>query len=171
MQINILLLGVVLFMIFKIYDGYNKGMVKEIISFVSLIFLCIVVALVGNGLNSYYDGKILNVVVMVLLLAVLGIVHHLINAVLIPAKLLAKLPIVKSLDKILGAVVGIAETILILWTIYTFAMMMDLGAIGDFVLQSTADSRILTWLYEHNQLAGWLQILGTELDAKLHIKL
>lgn len=169
MEINILLLIVVLFMIFKIYDGYDKGMVKEIISFVSLIFLCIVVALVGNGLSSYYDGKILNVVVMVLLLAMLGIVHFLINVVFVPAKLIAKLPIVKSLDKVLGVAVGIAETILILWTIYIFAMMMDLGVIGEFVLQSTADSRILTWLYEHNQLAGWIQVMGAELDSKLHI--
>lgn len=169
MEINILLLIVILFMIFKIYDGYDKGMVKEIISFVSLVFLCIVVALVGNGLSSYYDGKILNVVVMVLLLAVLGIVHFLINVVFVPAKVIAKLPIVKSLDKILGVAVGIAETILILWTIYTFAMMMDLGVIGEFVLKSTADSRILTWLYEHNQLAGWIQVMGAELDSKLHI--
>lgn len=169
MEINILLLIVLAFMIVKIYDGYNKGMVKEIISFVSLIFLCLVVVLVGNGLNSYYDGRVLNVVVMVLLLAVVGIVHHLINVVFIPAKLLAKLPVVKSLDKVLGVAVGIAETVLILWTIYTFAMMMDLGAIGEFILQSTADNAILTWFYEHNQLAGWIQILGAELDAKIHI--
>ncbi|MBE5866428.1 MAG: hypothetical protein E7292_09505 [Lachnospiraceae bacterium] len=159
MEINILLLIVILFMIFKIYDGYDKGMVKEIISFVSLIFLCIVVALVGTGLSSYYDGKILNVIVMVFLLAVLGIVHFLINVVFVPAKLIAKLPIVKSLDKVLGIAVGIAETILILWTIYTFAMMMDLGMIGEYILQCTADSRILAWLYEHNQLAGWIQVM------------
>ncbi len=171
MEINILLLILLAFMIFKIYDGYNKGMVKEIVSFVSLIFLCLVVVLVGNGLNSYYDGKILNVVVMVLLLAVLSIAHHLINVVFFPAKLLAKLPVVKSLDKVLGIVVGVLETILILWTVYTFAMIMDLGAIGSFVMKSTSESRILTWLYEHNQLAGWIQILGAKLDAELHINL
>ena len=171
MEINILLLIVLAFMIFKVYDGYNKGMVKEIISFISLIFLSLFVVLAGNGLSNYYEGRILNVVVMVLLLAVLGIAHHIINAVLLPAKLIAKLPVVKSLDKVLGVVVGICETILILWTIYTFAMMMDLGPLGNFVLQSTSESRILTWLYEHNQLAGWIQILGAELDAKLHINL
>lgn len=169
MEINILLLSVLAFMIFKIYDGYHKGMVKEIISFISLIFLCLVVVLAANGLNSYYDGEIANVIVMVLLWAVLGIVHHLINVVVIPAKMIAKLPIVKSVDKLLGIVVGILETVLILWTIYTFTMMMDLGAIGEFVLQCTAESPILTWLYEHNQLAGWIEILGAELDAKIII--
>jgi len=170
MEINILLLSVAVFMVFKIYDGYSKGMVKEIVSFISLIILCLVVVLAANGLNSYYDGEMLNVIVMVLLLAVLGIVHHLINVVVLPAKMLAKLPIVKSLDKILGIAVGIAETILLLWTIYTFVMLLDLGAIGDFILQSTANNPILTWLYEHNQLAGWIEVLGAELDAKLQIK-
>lgn len=171
MEINILLLIVAVFMICKICDGYSKGMVKEIISFISLIVLCMVVVLAANGLNSFYDGEILNVIVMVLLLAVLGIVHHLINVVVAPAKLLAKLPIVKSLDKLLGVVVGIAETVLILWTIYIFVMMMDLGAIGDFILQSTADSPLLTWFYEHNQLAGWIEILSVELGAKLNINI
>ncbi len=169
MEINILLLIVAAFMIFKIYDGYSKGMVKEIISFISLIVLCLVIVLVANGLNSYYDGEILNVIVMVLLLAVLGVAHHLLNVVVFPAKMLVKLPIVKSLDKLLGVVVGIAETVLILWTVYTFVMMMDLGAIGDFILQSTANNPILRWFYEHNQLAGWIEILGAELDAKLNI--
>ena len=168
MEINVLLVIVVAFMFLKMYDGYNKGMVKEIISFVSLIFLCLVAVLIGNGLHSYYDGKVLNVVVMVLLLAVLGIAHHLINVVVLPAKLLAKLPIVKSLDQILGIVVGIAETVLILWTIYTFSMIMDLGGLGEYILQSTADSKILSWLYEYNQLAGWIQILGAELTEKIH---
>ena len=171
MEINIFLLIVAVFMIFKVCDGYSKGMVKEIVSFISLIVLCLVVALVASGLNSFYDGEILNVIVMVLLLAVLGIVHHLINVVVAPAKLLAKLPIVKSLDKILGIAVGIAETVLILWTIYTFVMMMELGAIGDFILQSTADSPILAWFYEHNQLAGWIEVLGAELDAKVNINI
>ncbi len=168
MEINVLLVIVVAFMFLKMYDGYNKGMVKEIISFVSLVFLCLVAVLIGNGLHSYYDGKVLNVVVMVLLLAVLGIAHHLINVVVLPAKLLAKLPIVKSLDQILGIVVGIAETVLILWTIYTFSMIMDLGGLGEYILQSTADSKILSWLYEYNQLAGWIQILGAELTEKIH---
>lgn len=169
MGINIFVIIMLAVLFFKIWDGYRKGMVKEIISFITLIFLCLVVALVGNGLSSYYDGKFLNVVVVTVLLALLSIVHHLINVVVFPAKLLAKLPVVHSLDKILGIAVGILETVLILWTIYTFVMMMDLGMVGEFIVQSTAENSILTWLYRNNQLAGWLQILSAELNAKLQI--
>jgi uncharacterized membrane protein required for colicin V production len=165
MGINIFVIIVALFLVFKIVDGYKKGMVKEIISFVSLIFLCVVVALIGNGVSSYHDGKVLNVMVVVVLLAVLSIVHHLINVVVFPAKLIAKLPIVHSLDKILGVVVGVLETVLIIWTIYSFTMMMDLGRVEEFILQGTAENPILTWFYEHNQLVGWLQALGARFRA------
>ena len=153
MGINILVILVLAFMVFKMWDGYNKGMVKEIISFVSLIFLCLFVVLAGNGLSSYYDGKFLNVIVMVLLLALLGIVHHVINVIVIPAKLIAKLPVVKNCDKVLGVVVGFLETVIILWTIYTFTMMMDLGMIGDYILQCTAENSVLLWMYQHNYMA------------------
>lgn len=167
MEINILLFIVIAIAVFKAYDGCKKGMVKEIISFLSLIFLSLLVVLLGNAISSYNDGKILNVAVMVLLLGVLGIVHHLINLVLLPAKIIAKLPVVKSLDKVMGILVGIMEAVLILWIIYTFAKVMNLGVIGDYILQDTSKSRLLTWLYEHNQLAGWLRILGARLQDSI----
>lgn len=170
MGINIFVIIMLALLLIKIWDGYRKGMVKEIISFISLIFLCLVAALVGNGLSSYSDGKFLNVAVVTVLLALLCIAHHLINVVVFPAKLLAKLPVVHSLDKILGVVVGILETVLILWTIYTFVMMMDLGMVGEFLVQCTAENQVLTWLYRNNQLAGWLQILSAELSTKLEIR-
>lgn len=166
MEINFLVVVVVVFLFVKVVDGYKKGMVKEIISFLSLIFLCLVGVLAVNALNDYYDGKFLNVALMVVFLGVLGIVHHLINIAAFPAKLVAKLPVVHSLDKLLGAAVGILETLLILWTIDTFIMVADTGVLGEMILQYTAENPVLTWLYEHNQVAGWLQVLGAELARR-----
>lgn len=159
---NILLIIVAILLFCNMVDGYKKGMVKAIISFVSLIVLCIVVALIGNGLQSYLDGEFLSVVIMVLLLCVLGIAHHLLGVVFFSAKLVAKLPIVHSLDKLLGIVFGVLQTVLILWTIYTFTMMMDMGIIGNQIVEYTQNNSILTWFYEHNYLAHWVQQLGAQ---------
>ena len=74
---NILLLAVIVVTILKIMDGYKKGMVKEIISFVSLVVMCVVVLLLGSGLHSYMEKEILGVVIAVLLLVILGIAHQL----------------------------------------------------------------------------------------------
>lgn len=159
---NILLIVAGILLLCNIVDCYKKGMVRSIISFISLIVLCIVVALVGNGLKSYFDGEILNVVIMVLLLCVVGIVHHLLGVVFFPAKVITKLPIVKSLDKLLGVLVGVLETILILWTVYTFIIVLNMGMIGQLLLEYTQESPILLWFYENNYLVYWVQQLGTQ---------
>lgn len=168
MSVNIFSLIVLVFMIIKMIDGYNKGMVKEIISFISLVFLCLFAGLAAKGVASYQDGHVLNVVVVIFLLAVLGILHHVINLAVLPAKLVSKLPVIHGADKILGIAVGIFETILILWTIDTFLVLMSLGAVGEFFLQSTVENPVLNWFFQNNLLAQALQIAGSELQNALH---
>ena len=99
MEINILLLIIFVLMIGKIIDGYKKGMVQEIISFLSLIFLCLTAALILNGVGEYFEENYLNMAVAILMLAIVGIAQYLVETVLIPAKLVSKLPLVKNMDK------------------------------------------------------------------------
>mgnify|MGYP003505604485 CR=1 FL=1 len=91
---NILLIIVLVLLAFNVITGYKKGFVKSLISFVSLIILGIIAVLVINGIHGYVEGNFLTVLIMIVLLVVVSIVHHLINLVLLPAKLLSKLPIV-----------------------------------------------------------------------------
>lgn len=163
-KINIMLVIVVLAIVCKMVDGYKKGMVKEVVSMISMVVLCVVAALVAYGLNSYHDGKVFNVAVVVLLLVLLVTAHHLIGIALFPAKLAAKLPVIHSVDKLLGIVFGAVEIILVLWTLYAFTMMMDMGAVGQMILSYTEDSAVLTWLYQYNYLARGIQHLLGEFD-------
>ena len=151
---NILLLIILLIAVVKIADGYKKGMVKEIISFVSLVIMCVVVLLLGVGLRSYMEKEIVGIVIAALLLTVLGIAHHILKVVFFSAKLISKLPIVSSANKILGMAVGALEVMLVLWTVYTFIMYFEMGMLGKMMIEYSSDSTILTWLYEHNLLAG-----------------
>ena len=159
MDINIMLIVVIIAAIFKIADGYKKGMVKEIVSLISMIVLCGVVALIAGAVSSYHDGKVFNLIITVVMLALLGIVHHLLGVVFFSAKLVSKLPVIHFLDKLLGVVFGVFEVVLVLWTIYTFVMMMDLGAIGQMLLSYTEESSVLTWIYRHNYLAYGIEHL------------
>ena len=84
---------------------------------------------------------------------VLGIAHHMLKLVFFSAKMIAKLPIVKRVDKLMGMIVGALEVVLILWTIYTFIMYFQMGTIGNLIIEYSRDSKILTWLYEYNMLA------------------
>ncbi len=164
MNINIMLIVAVIAVLVKMVDGYKKGMIREIISLVSMVVLCIVAALLAYGVNSYHDGKAFNVGVVVILLILVLTVHHLLGLVFFSAKMFSKLPIVHSLDKLLGIVFGVFEIILILWTIYAFVMMMDMGTIGQSILSYTEDSEILSWVYRHNYLAQWIAKFLNEFD-------
>ncbi|MCM1568970.1 MAG: CvpA family protein [Roseburia sp.] len=157
----ILFLGLLLI---KIIDGHKKGMVREIISLVSLIVVSAVVALLAAGITSYTKGEMVNVVIAFFLLAVISIVHHLLGVFFFSAKVITKLPVVHWLDKLLGIVVGILETVSILWTIYTFSMLMDMGMIGEMIMEYTRESRILVWFYEHNYLAHFIETLSERIS-------
>ncbi|MGN0403555.1 MAG: CvpA family protein [Acetatifactor sp.] len=162
--INILLLIVMGLAVIKLIDGFRKGIIKEIISLVSLLIICAVVALVAGGISCYQDKKILHVVVAFLLLGVLGVVHHLLGVVFFSAKMISKLPVVHFADKLLGAVFGVLEVVLVLWTLDAFVMMMDLGAIGQMISSFTVESKMLTWFYNHNYLAYFVEQLISEVD-------
>ncbi len=150
---NFLFLLVILAAILKVIDGYKKGMVKEIISLVSLLVLSGVAALLAQGISSYNDGKIFNVIVAVVLLVLLGIAHNLLKLVFFSAKIVSKLPVVHFLDKLLGVVFGVFEVVLLLWTVYTLVMMLELGALEEVILSYTRENGLLAWLYRHNYLA------------------
>lgn len=161
---NIMVVIVIIAVAVKMVDGYKKGMVKEIVSLISMVVLCVVAALIAYGVNGYHDGKIFHVVVAAVLFILVMTVHHLLGLVFFSAKLFSKLPIVHTLDKLLGIVFGIFEIVLVLWTIYAFIMMMDMGAIGQTILSYTEGNQVLTWLYQHNYLARWISVFLEEFD-------
>lgn len=163
MNLNLLLIITAVILLCMVVDGYKKGMVGSLISLISLLITCVVLFLLGNALSSYFDGRFFNVIITLLLLAAIGLVHHLLNVVFFSAKVISKLPIVHSLDKLLGIVVGILETVLIVWTIYAFDIFRDLGTLGQVIVDYTRDSKILTCLYENNYLAYLIEQLGQKL--------
>lgn len=150
---NIVLLATIVLLVIKILDGYKRGMVKEIISLVTLALMCIVVVIVGAALHFVKASEIAGVLVAVLLLVLLGIAHHVLRLIFFSANLISKLPVISLGNKILGMVVGALEVLLLLWTVYTFAMYYDLGAIGDIIIEGTKDSVILSKIYSFNLLA------------------
>lgn len=155
MTINLQLIIFLALLVILAAYGYHRGIVRVVISVVSLAILVLVAALIGKGLRSYYDGQILGIAVSVLLLVLIGIAHHLLNVVFFSAKVLSKLPVVHTADQLAGIAGGIVEAVLVFWTFYTFLMMNDYGALSQLVADQIGSSRLLTLVYEQNLLA-WL---------------
>lgn len=164
MSINLMLIIVILVAAYKLTDGYKRGMVKEIISLVSLFVLGAVLSLLAYGIGSYHDGKIFHVILVVVLLALLGIVHHLLGLVFFSAKMISKLPIISWVNKLLGAVFGVLEVVFFLWIIYTLVAMLNMGAPGEIIMSLTEESQILTWIHDNNWLARGIQYVLAEFE-------
>ena len=166
---NLLLLAVLAVLIRKIRSGYKRGMVKEVIMLVSRIILCVTVALITNVMKSYQQGQIFNTILMVLMLTILGVVQFLLKPIFFSAKLVVKLPIVSWADKMLGILAGIMETVLLLWTLDFFVMIMDMGAISEQILEWTRGNIVLKWFFENNYLALFLQAISQKVSFLPHL--
>lgn len=160
---NLLLIIAVVILIANVIAGYKNGMVRQFIGLVSVIIMGVVAALIVNGLQSYASGRILSLILSIVLLCIIGLVRHLLTVVFVPAKLISRIPIVSWLDKLFGILFGVLETALILWIVYAFVMMMDMGMIGEQIVEYTRQSQILTWLYRHNYLAYLIETYVLEL--------
>lgn len=159
LNLNLLMIIVIILAVYKVVDGYKKGMVKEIVSLVSMAVLCAVAALIAGGISNYNSGRIFNVIAAAVLLLLVLIVHQLLKVVFFSAKLISKLPVVHFVNKLLGIVFGVFEVVLLLWTVYTLIMMLELGAIEQVIVSYTQESKLLVWIYEHNYLAYLIELL------------
>lgn len=162
---NIMLIVVVIFALFKMADGYKKGMVKEIVSLVTLCVMGIMIVLISRGLHSYMKKEAVGVIITVALLALLGVAHHLLNVVLFSAKMIAKLPVVHWFNKLLGAVFGVLEVLFTLQIVYTLIMYFGLGMVGQQIVEYTRESIVLTKIYQYNVVARFAENLMSELSA------
>lgn len=154
MTINWLIILCIILLIWRIAEGFHRGMVKEIISCISLIVLSIVAILAMTAFTKYMKKDILSMASAIIILIVVLLAHRILGVVFFSAKLVSKLPVVHSADKLLGAVVGIVETALIIWLI--FAMTGKMGMVGSLIIENAESSRILQFLYSHNYLQAVL---------------
>ena len=104
----------------RVAVGFRKGMVQEIISLIAMGVAGICVILILGAIGSYFDQEIGKVIQTVLILFAVCLVYRLVHVLFTSLELVSKLPIVKGLDKLLGAVVGCAEAVLIVGLLVYF---------------------------------------------------
>ncbi len=123
-------LGVVaLIFIWRICAGFKKGMVQEVISLIAMGVAGFCVMLILGAIGSYLDKEIGQLIQFVVVLIVVCLAYRLINILFTSLQLISKLPIIKGLDKLLGAVVGLAEAGLIVGILVHFLKNWGLAQI------------------------------------------
>ena len=109
----IALIIVALIFIWRIVTGFRKGMVQEIISLIAMAAAGICILLILGAVGNYLNHEIGKLVQMIVVLFVVCVVYRLVHTLFVSLELISKLPLIKWVDKLLGAVVGCAEAVLI----------------------------------------------------------
>ena len=148
---NLLLVCVILFALWRGYAGMKKGMVDEIRMLLSLVISLFVLSLAILLYSSVKEKNTTNIILSVLMLLTTGLAARLVNLIF---KSLSA--ILKLLNSVLGIVVGMAESIVVLWIIYIVIASFDTGRVGSQIAAWTVENEWLTKLYQMNRFAYWL---------------
>ena len=143
---NVLLVCVILFALWRGYAGMKKGMVDEIRMLLSLVILY----------SSVKEKNTTNIILSILMLLITGLAARLVNLIFKSLSAIAHLPILKLLNSVLGIVVGMTESIVVLWIIYIVIASFDTGRVGSQIAAWTVENEWLTKLYQMNRFAYWL---------------
>lgn len=120
---------VALIFIWRIAAGFKKGMVQEIISLIAMGVAGFCIVLILGAVGSYLDKEIGQLIQFIVVLIVVCLAYRLVNILFTSLQLISKLPIIKGLDKLLGAVVGMAEAGLIVGVLVHFLKNWGLSQI------------------------------------------
>lgn len=110
----IALIIITIIFIWRIVVGFHKGMVQEIISLIAMCAAGFCVVLILGAVGSYLNKEIGRTIQIIVVLIVVCLIYRLVHVLFTSLELISKLPIIKGLDKLLGAVVGLAEAGLII---------------------------------------------------------
>ncbi len=156
---NILVIGLIILLIWRMKAGSKKGVVREVIALVNVIFAGVLISLISMIVGAYHSADYLKIVILVVIVIVLSVIYGILNIVFFPAKVVSKLPIVSTADKILGLAMGAAETFVVFWTICCICNYAEFASLSGQIMPMIFENPVLVALYEHNMLAVLLDII------------
>ena len=110
-------------------------------------------ALIAGGENVVEASSVVyNVISTIVLIVVLIASRILLMAINVVLGIASKLPLIGSVDKLLGIACGAVKGILICWVILTVAYILEFTGTNTEVAALIADSQLLTLLQENNYI-------------------
>lgn len=157
MSINIVWIIVIVSMLTGGAVGFKRGLIEGIMRLVTTLLGIIVLVILAKGIGNFLQGSYINVLMAFILLAVLRIFHRIGKLILDSCKLVSKLPVIHSLDKVAGMILGFVEAIIFIWLVFLFIAVMNPFGIQEWLMEQVNQSVFLSLLYKTNGLILILQ--------------
>lgn len=157
MSINILWIIVVVSMLIGAITGFKRGLVEGIMRLVTSLLGIVVLVILAKGIGNFLQGSYVNVLMALILLTVLRIFHRIGKLILDSCKLVSKLPVIHSLDKVAGMLLGLVEVVVFVWLVFLFVGVMNPFGLQEWFMTQVNQSVFLSILHKMNGLILLLQ--------------
>ena len=126
----IALIVIAIIFIWRIVTAVRRGIVQEVVSLIAMAVAGFCVVLIFGAVSSYFHREIGKMIQMIIILLVVCVVYRLVHILFTSLELISKLPIIRWLDKLLGAVAGLAEAALSVGFLVHFLKNWGLSILG-----------------------------------------
>lgn len=116
----IALVIILLIFIWRIAAGFRRGMVQELIALIAVTVAGFCIVLILGAIGSYMNKEIAKAIEIAAVLFVVCLVYRLVHVLFTSLELISKLPVIKGLDKLLGAGLGVIEAAVIVGVLVYF---------------------------------------------------
>ena len=154
---------VIVVLIWAIISAFKAGAIRTFGKIVSAVVSAVLVILISFLVREYFYQEKLVMVLTIVLLFLLAVAFMLFNTFFKPIKALSHLSIVKLVDKPLGIVLAYFETVVLLWAVYCLIMVMNGGAIENWIMKCVENNYIMRYYYNHNLLYDLIAGLGEKI--------
>lgn len=122
MDLKIVFIVIILLLaVWRVRKGFKNGMIKEIVSIFSVIAAFICISLLFLTVSSIVAKTFSVLTVCIVGLIGFGIIYKLCGLIFKPITAIVNVSFIHGLDKLLGAVMGLAEAILCAYLLYRVA--------------------------------------------------
>ena len=164
---NVLWVIIVIALVCVTLNGYREGFVKILFAVFSKIVILILVLFLTPFVTEFIiEEKILEQPKFIVFAGSFGICYLVLFALskllFVTLDILAKLPVIKRFDKILGLPIGLLQGLLSVWIFFAVLSLLQKVHIASGLLLMIEQSIFLKMLYHNNLI---LVLLQTVLDS------
>lgn len=157
----IVLGAVILIYIWRIFSGSRNGLIDEVGALADIVIVSFAVVAGIVILESVLGKNLIGSLVSGIILLIILIARKLIRLVFCSLGLIAKLPLLNGLNKLLGALAGIIEATVVIWVAFAIISCLKIPVNGKPLVELITANRFLDFLYQHNMLYNFIQrIIG-----------
>lgn len=153
----IVLAVVALIYIWRIFTGSRNGLIDEVGALADIVIISVAVVAGIVVMESILGKNLIGFLVSGIIFMIILITRKLLRVVFCSLGLIAKLPLISGINRLLGTLAGIMEATAIVWVGFAVISCMRIPVYGAPLVALVTSNRFLDFLYQHNLFYNFIQ--------------